>query len=374
MVDVILLIIGLIAGFVAGYFYGKAKTFQPADVSAIHSLTAQVAEIKTKFVEIEKSREKIEKEREKASEEKDKRIKDFIDNVHKLFKEQEDKYVKSDEEKEKRIKEMMEQIKKFFEEEKRNTEKFLLEQGKSREEIEKKRDAQVADMNRMISSFTKTVSGTKTRGMIGEEILKEVLSNSIKAEVVKHNLKTDGGEIEFAWNLEDGKYIPIDSKLPDVFELLENYHATANDNGKERKDYRKEIIDKTRKEIKRVQKYQNLSNTIDTCLLVVPEGILEIAPELVGMGKEDNVFVCTYKDVFPIAHILHDQYIKLKEEGDIGKYKQMVKSLIQILEKVSKKTETIEKAVTQIQNANTEIKKEVNKGKCKDTEENNCES
>ena len=213
MIEIILLIIGLIAGFVAGYFYGKAKTYQPADVSSIHGLATQVAEIKTKFVEIEKSREKIEKEREKVSEEKDNRIKEFMGTVHKLFTEQGDKYIKSDEEKEKRIKEMMDQSKKFFEEEKRNTEKFLLEQGKSREEIEKKRDAQVEDMRTMISSFTKTVSGTKSRGIIGEEILKEVLSNSIKAEVVKYNLKTDGGEIEFAWNLEDGKYIIDLSKI-----------------------------------------------------------------------------------------------------------------------------------------------------------------
>lgn len=367
MIEIILLIIGLIAGFIAGYFYGKAKAYQPADVSTINGLTTQIAEIKARFVEIEKSRGELETAREKTSEEKDKRIKEFIENVHKLFKEQGEKYVKSDEEKEKRIKEMMEQSKKFFEEEKKNTENFLLEQGKSREEIEKKRDAQVADMNKMISSFTKTVSGTKNRGMIGEDLLKEVLSNSIKADVVKYNLKTDGGEIEFAWNLEDGKYIPIDSKLPDVFELLEKYHATED--AKERKEHRKEIIDKTKKEIKRVQKYQNLSNTVDTCLLVVPEGILEIAPELVGIGKEDNVFVCSYKDVFPIAHLLYDQYIRLKEEGDIGKYKQLIKSLFQILEKVSKKTETIEKAVTQIQNANNDIKKEVNKGKNKETEE-----
>lgn len=63
--------------------------------------------------------------------------------------------------------------------------------------------------------------------------------------------------------------------------------------------------------------------------------------------------------------MLHDQYIKLKEEGDIGKYKQLVKVLFQILEKVCKKTETIEKALTQIQNANTEIKKEVIKERVK---------
>lgn len=370
MIETVLLIIGLVVGFIAGFFYGKAKLAQPVDVAAIHGLTTQVVEIKTKFVEMEKARSELEKAREKISEEKEKRTKEFMENVHKLFKEQGEKYIKSDEEKEKRIKEMMEQSRKFFEEEKKNTEKFLLEQGKSREEIEKKRDAQINDMNKMISSFTKAVSGTKNRGMVGEDILKEVLQNSIQADVVKYNLKITGGEIEFAWNLEDGKYIPIDSKLPDVFDTITAYHAT--DNTAERKEYRKSIIDKVKKEIKRVQKYQNLPNTIDACLLVVPEGILEIAPELVGLGKEDNVFVCSYKDVFPIAHGLQDQYIKFKEEGDIGQYKQMVKVLFQILDKINKKTETIEKAITQIQNANTEIKKEVFKGQSRnsDSDEN----
>lgn len=114
MIEIILLIIGLIAGFIAGYFYGKAKAYQPADVSTINGLTTQIAEIKARFVEIEKSRGELETVREKTSEEKDKRIKEFIENVHKLFKEQGEKYVKSDEEKEKRIKEMMEQSKKFF--------------------------------------------------------------------------------------------------------------------------------------------------------------------------------------------------------------------------------------------------------------------
>jgi hypothetical protein len=65
--------------------------------------------------------------------------------------------------------------------------------------------------------------------------------------------------------------------------------------------------------------------------LVVPEGVLEIAPELVGIGKEINVFICSYKDVFPIAHVLHDQYIRLKEEGDIGQYKRIIRVLFQIL-------------------------------------------
>ena len=61
--------------------------------------------------------------------------------------------------------------------------------------------------------------------------------------------------------------------------------------------------------------------------------------------------------------MIQEQYIRFKEEGDIGAYKQIIKSLFQILEKINKKTETIEKAITTIKNANESIKNEVIKGK-----------
>ena len=371
MIEIILLIIGIVVGFIAGFFYSKYKAYQSVDLSnqtsTINNLSTQIAEMKTKFVEIENSRAKLSKEREKLDDMREKRFNEFVMNIHKLFKETSEKSAKSDNEKEKRMRDLMEQNKKFFEDQKTNTEKFLLEQGRSREEIEKKRDAQIADMNRMISSFTKAVSGTKTRGMVGEELLKDVLRDSIKAEVIKCNLKTDNGEVEFAWNLEDGRYIPVDSKLPDVFQLLDIYNQTEDI--EERRSLKKEIVDKVKKEVKRVQKYQNLSNTTDSCILVVPEGVLEVAPELVGIGKEYNVFVCSYKDVFPIAHVLQEQYIRLKEEGDIGEYKRIIKILFQILDKITKKTEAIERAVTTIKNANEKIRNEVTNAKRQRPEE-----
>ena len=369
MSEIIFLIIGflmgVITGLIGGYFWGKSNAYKSADLSqqthTITELTKQLAEMKAKFEEIEKSREEKEKLRAKLDEEREKRLKDWMEQTNKLFKELSEKNEKTMEEKDKRIKEWMEQTKKFFEEQRRNTEKFLEQQGETREEIEKKRDAQLRDMKHIIERVARTISGTQERGQVGENLLREVLSHSIKAGVVKENLKVDGGEVEFAWNLEDGKYIPIDSKLPDVFDLVEKYNASED--LEKQQEYRKKIINKVKKEIKRVQKYQNLSNTIDTCLLVVPEAVLEIAPSLAAIGRESNVFVCTYKDIFPIAHMIQEQYIRFKEEGDIGAYKQIIKSLFQILEKINKKTETIEKAITTIKNANESIKNEVIKGK-----------
>ena len=97
--------------------------------------------------------------------------------------------------------------------------------------------------------------------------------------------------------------------------------------------------------------------------MVVPEGALEIAPELVGLGKENNVFVCTYKDVFPVAHILQEEYIRIKEAGDMGKYRKLTEKLLRILDTIFSKMETIDRAVTQIENASKSVKDEVGRAK-----------
>lgn len=232
---------------------------------------------------------------------------------------------------------------------------------KSRDRSEDKRDAKLQDMSNTIDSFNRTISGTKTRGMVGESILKEALKNSIKAGVVKTELKIGSKNVEFAWDLGDGKYIPIDSKLPDIVPLVSQYENSKNT--EEQKLLSKKIKDKVAKEILNIQKYQNQTNTIDNCILVIPPSILDMSPELVGIGKDSNVFVCSYKDVFPIAHILEEQYRRFNEEGDIGEYKKTIKQLDSILDKVISKTETLDRAIKQISNANDEIKDEVAKGK-----------
>jgi|TARA_B100001059_G_scaffold87527_1_gene85725 DNA recombination protein RmuC len=232
---------------------------------------------------------------------------------------------------------------------------------KSRDRSEDRRDAKLQDMSNTIDSFNRTISGTKTRGMVGESILKETLKNSIKVGVVKTELKIGSKNVEFAWDLGDGKYIPIDSKLPDVVSLVNKYELSKDT--EEQKLLSKKIKDKVVKEISNIQKYQNQANTIDNCILVVPPSVLDMSPELIGVGKSNNVFVCSYKDVFPIAHVLEEQYRRFNDEGDIGEYKITVKKLDSILDKVITKTETLDRAIKQISNANDEIKDEVTKGK-----------
>ena len=233
--------------------------------------------------------------------------------------------------------------------------------GESRKELDAKSDDRMLRMEQAVTSFNRTVSGTKSRGMVGESILKEALKNSIKAGIIKTELKIGSKNVEFAWDLLDGKYIPIDSKFPDIVNAVNKY--AESESIEDQKILSKEIKNKVIKEISNIQKYQNQANTIDNCILVVPPSVIDMSPEIIGIGKEKNVFICSYKDVFPIAYILEEQYRRFNEEGDIGEYKQRVNQLVSILDKIMTKTDTLDRAVKQILNANDEIKDEVSKGK-----------
>ena len=232
---------------------------------------------------------------------------------------------------------------------------------KSRHRAEDMRDAQIQDMRNMMTTFTQTISGTKTRGMVGESILSEVLTNSIKAGIIKKELKIGSQNVEFGWDLGDGKYIPIDSKLPDVFSLVDQFEKSKETN--EKKIISRKIKDKIIKEILNIQKYQNQPNTIDQCILVVPPSIIDLSPELISIGKDSNVAICSYKEVFLIAHILEEQYRRFKDEGDVGEYKKITKQLFAIIDKINLKSETVDRAVKQLSNANDEIKDEIAKSK-----------
>ena len=91
-----------------------------------------------------------------------------------------------------------------------------------------------------IEDFMRTISGTRKRGVVGESLLKETLSIAIKTGLIKLGLKVDGKEVEFAWDVGNGKYLPIDSKLPDVTELFEKFDKTEDVD--EQKKIKKDIF------------------------------------------------------------------------------------------------------------------------------------
>lgn len=392
LLSLILLIVGLFIGAVIGFFIGRSRAFSSSsgDATYLGLLNAQLTEMKVKFFQMETARADLETERgsrdlererrltewmestrrlfseqtemgRRVDDEKEKRLKEWMDATKTIFSDHAEKERQVSDEKEKRLKEWMERTVSFIEEQKTAHTTFLAGQEKTREEIEKKRDGQLSEISAMISSFTRAVAGTQTRGRIGEEQLRSVLNASIRSGLVRCNLKTSVGEVEFAWNLEDGKYIPIDCKMSDVFALLDEYSSTQD--ADRQGQIRKRLNDTLKDQVKLVTKYQNLENTIDSCILVLPEGILETSPELVSLGMESHVYICSYKDVFPLAYLIHEKYHHMKRQGDVGEYRQIITVLLRIADEIWRKTEAIGRALKTIENANDAIQREVRKAK-----------
>lgn len=351
------------AGIVPGYLLGRRAARPPwrEGEGSLGSLAAEIAAVRAGFEAMEASRREIERERARFEEERERRLIDHLTHTRDLLGTQEERHRSSDTEREQRMQEWMEETRRYYTAQKESYEQFLAGQGKTREEIETKRDAQLADMNRMIRQFTRAVAGTSTRGAMGEERLRQALAESIRAGVVVTPLRTGSGEVEFAWNLEDGTYIPIDSKFPDLMDVLEEYEG-SDDPGRQ-KQLKREIVTRVKREIGRVQKYQNLPNTTAHAILVVPEGVIDAAPELVAAGRIERVFICSYRDIFPVAHTLQEDYIRTKQAGEAGKYRQVALDLLGILARIHKRTETISRALVTIENATTDIRSETLKGR-----------
>jgi DNA recombination protein RmuC len=318
--ELIFLSVGIGTGIIIGYFVGKNKAYSDTDISTksvlLQSLSTQVTEMKGKFDEYEKLRDLKDNSKEKLDEEKEKRYKEFIES----------------------------------------TKNFFDNQDSVRKNYEEKRDSQMNTFASIIDAFNKTIHGTKTRGIVGEEILRQYLNESIKSKIIKTDLRMDSGDVEFAWNLGNGKYIPIDSKFPEFKKV-----NSESDNIELEKS-RKEIIDKSKTQIKRVKKYLNQNNTINKCILAVPEEIIEIAPEIIDIGSRSNVIICSYKQVYLMAYILSEEYEKLNQEGDLGKIKDTNKTLISIIKEIMLLTDTIERQAKSVMTHNDKIKDKVKEG------------
>ncbi|WP_448535555.1 hypothetical protein [Pseudothermotoga sp.] len=89
--------------------------------------------------------------------------------------------------------------------------------------------------------------------------------------------------------------------------------------------------------------------------MVVPSAVIDIAPELIAEGKKQNVFLCTYRDIFAVAHYLEARHVMMSQD-EAGSYKQLIQSLLSLLEQVDQKTNSLDRALKQMSNANNEIK------------------
>jgi len=314
-VDWFMVFVLFIIGLGIGYFYGKEKgkkEFLGTEAGAtVVSINKQLAEIKTKFEDIEKAREEREKLQEKLQVKKEESLAQLLESTRKN---------------------------------------------------EQDRLGQVQQMVDQIRQFLRIFSGVQTRGKTGEHILKRYIKDQIKNNVVVTNTRLGRNlVVEFAWKLADGKYLPIDSKCHDVVKLVKKLEE--KEDVEEQEKIKKKIIQKVKKGIDEVKKYQNLSKTPDFCIAAIPDVVFDLVPETSSYAISQNVYLTSYSNVGIISYLIATQYDSDLEKGDVKQLERLVKSLMRIVEEINKKTNTIDKGLKTIKNANDAISNEVGKAK-----------
>jgi len=227
--------------------------------------------------------------------------------------------------------------------------RMLIEKKEEKEEREKG----IKEERKILMEILQTMTGT-TRGGVGEQHVKNALSPLIKMGVVVENLSMGSKKVEFAWNIGDGKYIPIDSKLPQVEELSLKYEKTEDT--KERRDLKKKIYDKIRSHVMVAGKYKNQSNTTDKVLVAIPDSLMDIVIPINAEFNKKGIHVCGYSYIALFGFMLSEAYKRITETGDIGFYEQAINELIDLMNDIEGKTNSIERSIKTIKNANEDIK------------------
>ena len=332
IVLIVLIITTLISG-IAGFFIGKdaekKKLLSSESGAAMVNINQQISEIKTKFVEIEKSRIERETLQAKLQNEKEQNWKQYVEGNTKV-----------QEEKEKNWKQILE-----------NSDKK-----------EQDRLQQIQQMLSQMSQIQKLLSGTQSRGGAGENVLKGYFHDLIRSHIIETNVTVGNNlRIEFGWKLDDEKYLPIDSKCPDVLDLLKELEGKNDADAQKR--IKKKILSKVEGSIQEVKKYQNLSKTARYCILAVPDAIYELVPELSAYSLTEGVLLTSYSNAAFVGYLFSNQYNDDLEKGDIKQYQNMFQDMLAIISKIQDKTDSIEKGLKIIKNANDEICNDISKAK-----------
>jgi len=170
----------------------------------------------------------------------------------------------------------------------------------------------MSEIGRNMQELQEFLKSPKLRGNIGEQVLKDMISQTFPKNSFHLQYQFKSGEKVDAAIKTDAGILPIDSKFP-----MENFQKMTKAETKEKKELmEKEFIKDVRKHILAISKKYILPNegTLDFALMYVPsESVyyeLINIPEVMEFAKTERIYI-----VSPSTLYAHLQMILLSYEG-----------------------------------------------------------
>lgn len=199
---------------------------------------------------------------------------------------------------------------------------------------------QFSEIGRSMQELQEFLSSPKLRGNIGEQVLKELLTQYFPPQSYQLQYMFKNGEkVDAILKLSHG-LLPIDSKFP-----LENFKKMLKTNDQKLKDQlKKDFITDVKKHIIDISKKYIIvdENTIDYALMYIPSESIyyEIinTEELFDFAGEKRVL-----PVSPLSFYAYMKAILMSNEGQ--KIQKQAKEIINILKSIKKDYERTDESV-----------------------------
>ncbi|MFQ6049798.1 MAG: DNA recombination protein RmuC [Candidatus Paceibacterales bacterium] len=226
----------------------------------------------------------------------------------------------------------------------------LLEDLKRADQVRQQKEAEFSERIKRVDEI---IAGTSTKGMSGEEILRETFKK-LPPEMIESNFTVEGKTVEFALILPNNKRLPVDSKWPAGSLLLE---LEKESSPKKRKEIIGEIEKETIKRIKEVKQYISPSVTWSQAIAAVPDSVYGVCREAHLRARENDVVLMPYSMVLPLLlymYRLHHQYAM---SVDMENLQNHLISISRNLDEMDNILENkIARGTTMVQNAYSEYK------------------
>lgn len=197
---------------------------------------------------------------------------------------------------------------------------------------------EMSEIGRSMKELQAFLSSPKLRGNIGEQVLKEVLSQSLPKSSFNFQYAFKSGVVVDAAIKTSAGIIPIDSKFP-----MENFKKlNLAEDPKEKERARNEFLKDVRKHIRDIsQKYiLTEEGTIDYALMYIPSE--SVYYEIINSDSEILTFA-HQKRVLPVSPTTFYAYLKailMSFEGQ--KIETKAKQVIQTIRAIKKDYENVE--------------------------------
>jgi DNA recombination protein RmuC len=226
----------------------------------------------------------------------------------------------------------------------------LIEELRKSEEVRREREREFLERIKRIDEI---IAGTSTKGISGEEILRETFKK-LPPEMIETNFQVRGKVVEFALILPNGKRLPIDSKWV-AGKLILDLEKETNPQKK------KEIIEGIEKEvirrIKEVKQYIDPDLTWSQAIAAVPDSVYAVCKNAHLKAREENVILMPYSMVLPLLLYIYRFHLQYAISLDLENLQNHLISIAKNLDEMEKVLENkIYRGAAMVSNAYLEYK------------------